>query len=59
MLSWETEDNITYLTAINKRMLCDTMQYSYLLHFHIHEFVMQASKCKQNRGSAEYSFWEL
>lgn len=35
------------------------MQYSYLLHFHIHEFVMQARKCKRHRGSAEYSFREL
>lgn len=31
------------------------MKYAFPLHFHIHEFVMQAGNCKRDNSSAEYS----
>lgn len=45
----------------NKQKECCliTIKYSSPLHFHFHEFVMQASTCKRDSGSAEYSFFYM
>lgn len=42
----KTEDTMTYLTAINKKTAVwyNEIFIHTLLHFHIHEFVMQARK---------------